>query len=281
VNVWRGNASIRTTALDGRGAYAGLAFLRVAAEDPTAVYSGLLIGDVHVRNITPPDFPGWQAIHVQTVDAPERCETAPYSTLVVQNPLPGQNTRLVINGVSLDINGTLAVQTTATETIFYTLSGETRATTGVSQQRASAGQEMRVVYTDETLTQPVGGVSEPVPFRQNRVDHLPIPLFDRPIQLAQGGFATTAGAVNLRTAPTTDAAILTQVPPQTRVTLLGRNGGATWYHVRIPTGETGWMLGELLLGDFSQVSATYEATPQPVQRLGDVGLRAHVIAPSG
>lgn len=273
--------SIHTAALDGRGQYAGLAFLRVAVQNSQVVYSGLMIGDVSVRNVTPPDFPAWQALNVRTTDAPERCESAPYSTLVVQNPVPGQAARLVINGVSLDLNGTLAVQTTANETIFFTLSGEVRATAGGQQRSSVAGQEMSVQHIEGDFTRPSTAVSEARPFRQGRMEHLPLPLFDRPVQLAQAGVATTAGAVNLRTAPTTDAAILFQVAAQTRVTLLGRNDAATWYHVRVPTGETGWMLGELLIGDFSQVTAAYEATPAPVQRLGAVGQKAHVIAPRG
>lgn len=273
--------SIQTVALDASGQYAGLAFLRVAAPDSQVVYSALLIGDVRVHNVTPPDFSAWQAINVRTTDAAERCESAPYSTLVVQNPVPGQSARLVINGVSLDLNGTLAVQTTANETVYFTLSGEVRATAGGQQRSSIAGQEMSVQHIDGDFSRPSTAVSEPRPFRQGRVEHLPLPLFDRPVQLAQGGIATTAGAVNLRTAPTTDAAILFQVAAQTRVTLLGRNEAATWYHVRVPTGETGWMLGELLIGDFTQVTASYEATPQPVQRLGAVGQKAHIIAPRG
>lgn len=273
--------SIHTAPLDGRGQYAGLAFLRVAAENSQVVYSGLLIGDVSVRNVTPPDFPPWASVVVQTTSAPERCESAPYSTLVVQNPVPGQSARLVINGVSISLNGTLAVQTSVSETTFYTLSGEVGALAGGVQRTSIAGQEMSAQHSEGDFTRPSAAVSEPRPFRQDRVDHLPLPLFDRPVQLAQGGVATTLGPVNLRTAPTTDAAILFQVGPQTRVTLLGRNTAATWYHVRVPTGETGWMLGELLVGDFSQVTDAYEATPQPVQRLGAVGQKAHVIAPRG
>jgi uncharacterized protein YgiM (DUF1202 family) len=249
--------SIQTAPLDGGGQFAGLAFLRVAAENSQVVYSGLLIGDVSVRNVTPPDYPAWQVLNVRTVDAPERCESAPYSTLVIQNPVPGQAARLVINGVSLDLNGTLAVQTTANETVFFTLSGEVRATAGGQQRASIAGQEMSVQHIEGDFTRPSTAVSEARPFRQGRVEHLPLPLFDRPVQLAQGGVATTAGAVNLRTAPNTDAAILFQVAAQTRVTLLGRNEAATWYHVRVPTGETGWMLGELLIGDFAQVTAAY------------------------
>ena len=114
-------------------------WLRVAVENSQVVYSGLLIGDVKVHNVTPPDFPAWQALNVRTIDAPERCESAPYSTFVIQNPVPGQTARLVINGVSLDLNGTLAVQTTASETVFFTLSGEVRATAGGQQRSSVAG----------------------------------------------------------------------------------------------------------------------------------------------
>ena len=141
------------------------------------------------------------ALNVRTTDAPERCESAPYSTFVVQNPVPGQTARLVINGVSLDLNGTLAVQTTANETSFFTLSGDVRATAGGQQRTSGAGQEMSVQHIEGDFTRPSTAVSEPRPFRQGRVEYLPLPLLDRPVQLAQGGVATTPGPVNLRTAP--------------------------------------------------------------------------------
>lgn len=273
--------SIRTAGIDGRGTYAGIAYLRVAEDNSPVAYGSLLIGDVSVRNVTPPDFPTWQSFIVQSVDSAERCEAAPYSTFVIQNPVAGQSARVVINGVSIDLNGTLAVQTTSAATIFFVLSGEVGATANLVRQTAVAGQEMSVTHEPGNFARPTSTLTTPVPFRQERVNHLPLPLFDRPIQLAQGGMATTTGPVNLRTAPSTDAAILLQTASQTRVTLLGRNAAGTWYHVRIPSGLTGWMLGELLLGDFSQVSLTYEATPAPVQRLGSVGQRGHVIAPNG
>lgn len=273
--------SVRTPPLSVGGGPYGIAYLRVAVEDSPVTYSALLLGDVSVRNVTPPEFPAWQAIQVETVDPPVQCESAPFSTLILQNPVVGNPARLVVNGVSIDLNGTLAVQTTSTATTFFTLSGTLRAVANGVIQAASAGQEMRVDHAPGDVSQPLGTLSAPAAFNQDRVNHLPLPLFDRPIQVAQGGVATTTGAVNLRTGPSTDFGVIVQVPAQTRVTLLGRNEPATWYHVRIPDGTTGWMLGELLIGDFSQVTSAYEATPQPVQRLGDLGQKARVIAPNG
>lgn len=273
--------SIRTPPLSASGGPFGLAYLRVAVADSPVTYSALMLGDVSVRNVTPPDFPAWQAIQIETVDPPAQCETAPFSTLVLQNPVAGNPARLVINGVSIDLNGTLAVQTTANSTILFALSGTLRAVANGVIQTASAGQEMRVEHPPGDVSRPIGTLSVPAAFNQQRVDHLPLPLFDRPIQVAQGGVATTTGAVNLRTGPSTDFGVIVQVPAQTRVSLLGRNEAATWYHVRLQDGTTGWMLGELLIGDFSQVTSAYEATPQPVQRLGDLGQKARVIAPSG
>lgn len=273
--------SVHTPPLDADGSASGLAYLRVSAENSPVFFSGLLVGDVSVSNITPPDFPAWNAMLVRTQDALERCETAPYSTFIIQNPVAGLAARLVINGVSVDVSGTLAIQTTDVMTSFFVLSGEVGALAGGVTQRASAGQEMSVQHFTGDFTRPDGPASLPQPFRPERVNHLPQPLLDRPIQIAAGGIATTTGAVNLRTGPTTDSAILLQVSAQTRVTLLGRNDAGTWYHVSLSTGQTGWMHADLLMGDFTQVTRTYSATPEPIQRLGDVGQKGHVIAPRG
>jgi uncharacterized protein YgiM (DUF1202 family) len=106
-------------------------------------------------------------------------------------------------------------------------------------------------------------------------------LFDLPIFVPQGGFATTQGQVNMRTAPNLDAAVIIQVAGGERMTVLGRNPAGDWYHVRLGNGQTGWMFAELLTGNLNEVEDVYLETPQPLQRMGELGQKARVIAPNG
>lgn len=273
--------SIRTLGIDPTGYYMGLAYLRVAAPESLVTFSGLLIGDVRVTNVTPPDFPAWQAIEVVTTDSDVACEFAPHSTLIVQNPVPGVSARLVINGVSIDLNGTLAVQTQGDYTVFAVLSGEMRALALGQNQSLTAGQSVSAPHAPDNFSIPTAPLSAPRVMDEERANHLPLALFDRPVQIAQGGFANTTAPVNLRVSPNTDATVILQAPAGENMSVLGKNPVGDWVHVRLSSGQTGWMFAELLQGDFGSVTKIYEATPVPVQRLGDLGYKAHIIAPRG
>ncbi len=273
--------SIRTQGIDPTGYYMGAAYLRVAAPDSQVAFTGLMIGDVRVTNVTPPEFPPWQAIEVVTVDADVACELAPHSTLIIQNPVPGVPARVVVNGVSIDLNGTLAVQTQDDTTVYAVLSGEMRALALGQRQTLTAGQSTSALHAPGQYSTVVAPLTIPRVVDEERTNHLPLALFDRPVQIAQGGFARTTAPVNLRTAPSTDSVVIVQVPAGENMSVLGKNPDATWLHVRLSSGQTGWMFAELLQGDFSSVAKTYEATPAPVQRLGDLGYKARIIAPRG
>jgi uncharacterized protein YraI len=143
------------------------------------------------------------------------------------------------------------------------------------------GQEIAVPYTQDNLALPAGMPGAPNIFDQERVANLPVLLLDRPVQVPQAGYARTDGAVNMRTAPTTDQAVILQVPAGTSMTVLGRNPEGDWYHVRLSDGQSGWMFAELLSGEFGAIDNVYVATPQPQQRLGSLGQIARVIAPNG
>jgi uncharacterized protein YgiM (DUF1202 family) len=106
-------------------------------------------------------------------------------------------------------------------------------------------------------------------------------LLDRPIMLPQPGYVITDGLVNLRAAPSTETELMLQVPAGEVMSVLGRNPFGDWYHVRLDTGETGWMLAELLIQDVGAVQAVYEATPLPPQRYGELGRLGRVLAPAG
>lgn len=272
--------SIRTASLSPSGDSGGIAWLRVAAPDTFVQYSALIVGDVTVRNVTPPGFPAWQALTVETLDAEIRCESAPHSALILQNLL-NRPARVVVNGASLDLRGTVVVQTIGTETRFMTIGGEAGVLVSGQQQTMISGQEVAVPYAAGDWSRPLAGPSAPRLFDADRVENAPVLLLDRPVAVPQAGYAQTDGAVNMRTAPSLDAAVLLQVPAGVRMTVLGRNPAGDWYHVRLPDGQTGWMFASLLSGQIGEIDNVYMATPQPLQRLGELGQTAQVIAPNG
>lgn len=271
---------LRTPALMGNGENGGIAWLRVTTPNTLVQYSALLIGDVEVRNVTPEGFPRWQSLIVQTREASEHCEAAPLSSLVIQS-LPNQSARVVVNGVSLDLNGTVVIQTQGNTVHFMNVAGALGLIAAGNRQDINAGQEISLTYGEGDFSRPIAPPSAPIAFRRERGDHLPVVLFDRPVLVPQAGYALTQGAVNLRTAPSTDAAVLMQVSGGERMTVLGRNTGGDWYHVRLSSGLTGWMFAELLGGQVGEIANIYEQTPAPLQRLGDLGQKARVIAPNG
>jgi uncharacterized protein YgiM (DUF1202 family) len=113
------------------------------------------------------------------------------------------------------------------------------------------------------------------------IQNLPVALLDRPIMLPQPGYVATDGLVNLRAEPSSEAMLLLQVPAGEVMSVLGRNPTGEWYHVRLDTGETGWMLAELLVQNIGAIQAVYEATPLPPQRYGELGRIGRVQAPAG
>jgi uncharacterized protein YraI len=282
--------SLQTSSLSSSGEQGGIAWLRIATEDSPLRFSGLLIGDVRLTDRTPEGFPNWQNFVVETINPQSMCAAAPASTFVVQS-LPGQPSRVVINGMSLAIDGTLAIQTetgvpdaSSARTHFLAISGLTSLLTAGQTTQIFAGQEVSVTYVAGEFAIPVTAPGQPANFRPELVANLPILLFDFPVQVPQSGSAVTLGAVNLRTAPTTDAGVILQSNSAERLTILGKNPdgdpNGVWYHVEMANGQTGWMFGDLLVVS-GEVSRNYIETPEPLQRMGDLGTVARVIAPNG
>jgi uncharacterized protein YraI len=242
--------------------------------------TGLLVGDVNLRDNSPPDFPAWQAMVVQTGVDVSTCGAMPRNALIVQTPF-GLVANIAINGVSLGLNGTVLIETRDNQTIFAGLSGQTSLFARGQEQMLRPGQQITVPYNAGDFTFPIDIGSVPVPFDTTLAQNLPVALLDRPVILPQPGYVTTQGAVNMRTAPNTDAAVLGQVPPGQVLSVLGRNPNGDWLHVRLDSGETGWMKGELLLQTLGNIQAIYDATPAPQQRFGELGKLAKVVAPAG
>jgi len=268
---------LRTPPLTPENSSGGIAWLRAGAP---LEYTALLVGDVLLRDVSPPDFPAWTSMVVETATEPPSCPAAPQNALVLQSRL-GQPVRTVVNGVSLFLNGTVLVRTNGVNTVFVGLSGQSQVLTFGQEQPVWTGQQLNVPHDPGGFISPSGPPTSPIPLDSGLLMRLPVALFDRPLILPQPGYVSTQGPVNLRVEPNTDSGIIRQVPGGVVMSVLGRSTDGLWYHVRIDSGESGWMLAELLAQNVGPISAVYEATPMPPQRYGELGTRARVQAPAG
>ncbi|GAB4335966.1 MAG: hypothetical protein Kow00117_18790 [Phototrophicales bacterium] len=272
--------SITTTALAPDGSNGGLVWVRVAETQ----MRGLMIGDVTIRNMIDPaavDFPLWTAFTVVTGQSAPGCPAEPQSAFIIQNANQFQQIRVVVNGASVDLNGTVLIKTTGLDTVFVVLEGVMRLLANGESQTLVAGQESRINHPDGNFSRAGSAPTEPAPYASDRITHIPVELLDRAVILPQPGFVATEGAVNLRTAPSTSAGIIYQVPAGQIMTILGSNPAGDWYHVRLANGQTGWMFAELLRRNHGVITAQYESTPLPPQRYGESGHTALVASPNG
>lgn len=244
--------------------------------------SALLIGHTTVRDITPAgsNLPAWRSMMIQTHEQTQSCPSAPRNTVIVQGPY-GNAARIVINGVSLDLRGTVAVQTSENMTHLLQLEGETTTTTFGLEQTMVAGQQIDVGHQNGDFTRPFDYPAQARPLDFARMANLPIMLMDRPALVPQPGYAFTEANVNMRAEPDEAAALLYTIPANQTLSILGMNNDRTWYHVRLGNGETGWMRADLLRVDVGEIVAFYDATPVPPSRYGSGSNRAVVSVPAG
>lgn len=244
--------------------------------------SMLLLGDVEMRDVTPPDagFPVWQSFTVRTSNHETDCGVLPRSALFVQSPYD-QQTRVVINGVSVDLEGSIIVQTEGETTVFIQVEGLGRVTVFGQPFSIMPGQQIAVPYEGGSFARPAALPPPAGPLDYSLIEHLPVGLLQRPELLPQPGYVTTQGTVNMRAEPRIDSRLIFQVPPDQIITVLGRNPDGDWYHVRLGNGETGWMLAELLIPYLGVINHVYESTPLPPQRYGELGTTARVIIETG
>lgn len=257
----------------------GVAWVRLP--EPLNI-SMLLVGNVQVENVTPEDasLAPWQSILVHTSESITDCVAAPHDTLVVQGPYGGIG-NIVINGVSTEINGTIAIQTYDNITEFIVLEGRARLIVYGSGTVIFAGQHISIPYPQGELLRPLELPESPEPLIFEHIYNLPTVLLDRPVLLPQPGVAYTEGNVNMRSEPSIESRLLFRVPDGQPLSVLGENPEKTWYHIRLGNGETGWMRKDLVTGNIGELDAAYGATPLPPQRLGDAAQSAVVVAPSG
>lgn len=269
--------SVRTTPFTAEGTTGGLMWMHA----PDVGMDAILLGDMQILDVTPDGFPAWQSLLVVTSENPSPCGVAPMNGFVVQNSVSGQAAQIVINGASLNLRGTVVIQTTANETVFSAIEGEMQVVALGQTEGMVAGQQVRVPHAPDDYLRPTGRPLPPLPFEPWRVANLPIELLDRPTLLPQPGYVSTQGTVNMRTAPNLGAPLIFEVPPGQIMTVLGRNPEGNWYHVRLVTGQTGWMFADLLAQNHGAIEAVYQQTPVPPQRFGRLGTTARVIAPTG
>ncbi len=274
--------AIHTPPLTTESSSGGMAWLRLA--DPP--FTGLLVGEVKLRNVTPPDFPAWQSMVVETTSVASSCGVAPRNALVVQTPLNPETSLLetssiVINGASLVFSGTILIQTHEAETVFVNLGGRSSVLARGQERPLLTGEQLSVPYAPGDFSVPAGPPTAARPLDTALADNLPVGLLDRPLHLPQPGYVSTAGQVNLRSEPNATAGLIMQVPAGEVMSVLGRNPAGDWYHVRLDNGLTGWMFADLLMQNTGTIQATYEATPLPPQRYGALGTTAVVVAPAG
>ncbi len=275
--------SIQTAPIMTAGNSAGIAWVRSAA---FATFSGVMIGDVALQDVSTDDSAPWQSFIVQTgvAGTPSMCAYAPTSSFVVQSPLGGTST-MIINGVSVDLDGTLVIQTGQEGAVGFTrfmaLFGRARVITLGEPQIFYAGQQVNVAYPPGDLTRPSGASSEPLPLDFDRIQYLPVSLLDRPVRLVQPGIALTEGTVNMRAEPSLSGQILRQVEAGETLSILGISPSGEWLHVQTDNGETGWIAGEVLRQFLGPIEQVYSQTPLPPDRLGDLGLTARVNKPQG
>lgn len=277
--------SLRTPRIAAELGTAGLIWIRPS---PPLTYTALLFGDVTARDVSPSDFPAWTSAIIVTRDDVPTCQAAPLSAAIYQSPIGAPN-RVVINGVSLYLNGTILIHTDAgaedgsrtPTTTFVALSGVSSLLAYGTEVPLLTGQEITLTYAFNDFSRPLTPPPAAVPFNTVMLQNLPVALLDRPLVLPQPGNVSTQGEVNLRSAGTTDAGVITRVPGGEILAVLGRSTDGAWYHVRRDNGETGWMLAELLGRNVGEIAAVYDATPLPPQRYGQDAGTARVTAPAG
>jgi uncharacterized protein YraI len=255
----------------------GLMWMRIAA--PLRV-TALLLGSVSIRDMSPPDFPAWQSMMVQTAPEPSSCLAAPQNALILQTPLD-LPARVAVNGASLALNGTVLVRAANDQTILIGLSGISSVIAFGQEQTLFTGQQILLPYNPGDYSRPAAPPPPAAPLDLSFVRNLPIPLLDRPFVLPQPGIVTTQGTINLRVFPSTDAGIIIELGAGQTATVLGVNPAGDWYHVRVPTGETGWLKADLLRASVGPIDAIYDATPVIPQRFGELGRAGRIISPAG
>ena len=271
--------ALRSAALDD-AAGGGLIWLRL---EENILMDALLIGQVSIQNAVLPDsdFAKWQSFTLESGRSEWQCDEAPELGVMVIQGLYGQTSRVVVNGVSLRIDGTVIVLTQDTTTKFIAIEGQARLLAFGQFININAGEQLNFSYPPGDWRKPEGSMASPSLFEYDLVKDLPIVLFDRPVPIPQPGYVQTQGGVNMRIAPDIESQLLFQVPAGETMNVLGISSNREWLHIRLGNGETGWMSAGLLAKNLGEIKQVYDVTPLPPQRYGELGSRAFVNVAAG
>jgi len=242
--------------------------------------TGVIVGEVVMFDVTADELAPWTSMVVQTGMNRPDCPTTPHNTLVLEAQ-PNLLSRVTVNGVPLEIGGAMAVRTIGETTAFVALAGKNALTLQGLELPLWTGQQILINYPPGDFTQPLATLTNVTSLNPDLIEHLPVGLLDQPVWLPQPGYATTEGTVNLRAEPSLQALIIGQVPAGELLTVMGTNPAGDWLHVSVGSGYSGWMFADLLNANQLAVNVTYEATPQPPQRFGELNAVARVRAPAG
>lgn len=175
-------------------------------------------------------------------------------------PNPRVNTVTPIKVVSA------AIGAAPTETIFPISKTASKLGTVTPQLISSA------VPTDmpsATSTKPA--TIEPTTTLTSTITDTPYPTITPQPQV----FVSSNQNVNLRAGASTGTAIITSLPPQTPVLVLGQNDAGDWLHIRTTNGTEGWILASLI-----NVQAVPATARPSVQSQPTVIANLSTIAPS-
>ena len=258
----------------------GLVWLRL---EENILMDALLIGGLRISSIVPAtgNFAKWRSFTVESQAVTSPCAAVPEIGVLVVQGLYGQSSRVAINGVSAEINGTIAVLTQANTTKFMAIEGQIRLISYGQPVTLNVGQQLDVRYPPGDWTMPAGLPGEPILLEYGLISDLPIVLFDRPIVIPQPGFVQTQGLVNMRAAPDIHSRLLFQVPAGETMSVLGMSVNREWLHIRLGNGETGWMSAGLLVQNLGDIQQVYDLTPLPPQRYGAFASQANVSVSQG
>ncbi len=264
----------------GVGDSGGLVWLRL---EENILLDALLIGQVSIRNAIPEgsEFPKWQSFIIESGTVESPCENVPRTGAMILQGLYGQSARVAINGVSVEINGTVIVLTQGQLTKFIAIEGLIHLRSYGQLITLNVGEQLNLGYPPGEWSKPLAAPARSSLLEYDLIKHLPIVLFDRPVPIPQPGYAQTQGGVNMRAAPDINAQLLFQVPAGETMAVLGISSDGEWLHIRLGNGETGWMSAALLAKNLGNISNVYDVTPEPPQRYGKLATRAIVNVPAG
>jgi len=75
-----------------------------------------------------------------------------------------------------------------------------------------------------------------------------------------------AGLLNLRSAPSTDSAVLEMLPNNTRIHLVARSADGVWLQVQAPSGVTGWVSNAFVRTDAARDALPIASTDAPTNQ---------------